>query len=108
MLPGLGESGSISQMIKWVGVQVLVPVFLLLLISRRRKSGYWLTVVYGSLLGLYGMGMVGWALVGEASPLSIYAVCALFFVVAFGIVFQALTDLNIGQKARRYDEIKDE
>jgi len=108
VLPGLGESGSPAQTIKWFGVQVLVPVFLLLLIARRRKSGYGLTVVYSILVGLYAMGMLGWALIGEATPLSVYVVCIFLFIVAFGALFCALKDLNVGQKARRYNEIRDE
>ena len=106
-LPSIGESGSFLETIKWLGVQILLPVFFCLLLSSRRKSAYVLMVMYGILTALYALGMTGWSLIGEATPLSVYVVCAIFFVVSFGIVFQALKDLNVGQKARRYDEIKD-
>lgn len=108
VLPDVGETGEFSQTAAWLAVQVLFPVFFSLLIARRRKSGYWLTALYGVIIGLYALGMTGWALVGAGTPVSVYAVCAIFFVVAFGVVFNALKDLNIGQKQRRYDEIKDE
>ena len=108
VLPSLGESGSLKETLIWISAQVLIPTFLSLLILRGRKSAYWLTVVYGIMTAFYAMGMLGWSLSGEATPLSVYVVCLLLFIVAFGVVFGALKDLNIGQKARRYDEIKDE
>ena len=108
VLPAIGESGSPAETLKWLGVQILSPAFLSLLISQGRRLAYGLTAFYGAMTGLYALGMLGWALIGEATPLSVYAVCGLFFVVAFGLMFLALKDLNIGQKARRYDEIKDE
>ena len=108
VLPSLEESGSVIEMAAWLGAQVLLPVFLSFLIARRRKIGYWLTVIYGLHLGLFALGMTGWSLMSEWTPFSVYAVSAIFFVVSFGTVFLGLKDLNIGQKARRYDEIKDE
>ncbi len=108
VLPALGESGSPGEMLKWLGVQILSPLFLSLLMAQARRLAYGLTALYGAMTGLYALGMLGWALIGEATPLSVYAVCGLFFWVAFGLIFLALKDLNIGQKARRYDEIKDE
>ena len=107
VLPSIGESGSFSETLEWVGVQILFPAFFCLLLSSRRKAAYGLVVLYGIFTGLYALGMTGWALMGEGTPISVYIVCAIFFVVSFGIVFHALKDLNIGQKARRYDEIKD-
>ncbi len=106
-LPAIGEAGSLQETLKWLGVQILFPIFFCLLLTSRRKSAHVLMVIYGALTGLYALGMTGWALIGEGTPFSVYAVCAIFFVVSFGIVFQSLKDLNVGQKARRYDEIKD-
>ena len=107
VLPSIGESGSFLETLEWLATQILFPAFFCLLLSSRRKSAYGLIALYGILTGLYALGMTGWALIGEATPVSVYAVCAIFFVVSSGMVFHALKDLNIGQKARRYDEIQD-
>ena len=107
VLPSIGESGSFLETLEWLGVQILLPAFFCLLLSRPRKLAYGLIVLYGILTGLYALGMTGWALIGEATPVSVYVVCVIFFIISFGVVFQALKDSNIGQKARRYDEIKD-
>ncbi len=107
VLPSIGESGTFSETMKWLGVQLLFPIFFCLLLSGRRKSAYVLMTIYASVIALYALGMTGWALIGEGTPVSVYVICFLFFAVAFGIVFNSLKDLNVGQKARRYDEIKD-
>lgn len=107
VLPALGETGSLLEMAAWLESQILMPVFLCLLINRHRRAGYWLTILYSVIFGLYATGMTGWSLMGVGIPYSVYVVCAILFVVSFGVFVLALKDLNIGQKTRRYDEIKD-
>ena len=106
-LPALNETGTVLETVEWFGVQILCPIFLSLLISKKRPFAYVLTILYGLIIGLYAVGMVGWALMGIGIPSSVYVVCSLFLIVTFGVVFHGLIDLKIGQKARRYDEIKD-
>ncbi len=108
VLPALGEAGSLDETAKWFGVQLLTPVFLSLLLLGGRKSAYWLIALYGVIIGLYAIGMLGWALMGAGTPYPVYVVSILFFIVSFGVFFTALADLNIGKKERRYDEIENQ
>lgn len=101
-LPEMDEQGTASQSFEWLCAQVLFPVFFCVLLSRKRKSVLWMLVAYGGWLGLYGLGTTGWALMGPATPFSVYAVCALFLMAGFGLIYNALKDLNIGQQKRSY------
>jgi hypothetical protein len=102
VLPAVGEEGTLSETLRWLAIQIALPGFLAWLLIRGRRYALWLLIIYASLILLFGLGMVGWALMGEATPWTVYAVCLLFFVVGFGILFYALKDLNIGQKPRQY------
>lgn len=102
-LPQIGEEASLVHSLEWLGTQILFPIFFSLLISQRRKSGFWLVVVYGAFTGLYGLGTFAWAVIGTYTPASVYVVSGLFIVIAFTLIFAALKDLNIGKTRRRYD-----
>ena len=104
-LPEMGEQGTDWQTIQWIGVQALVPALFSLLLIRKQRYALWFLVAYGVLIILYGLGTFGWALTGPATPLSVYAVCMIFFVIGFGVLFNALRDLKIG--GRRHYGLED-
>ena len=97
-LPQMGEQGSDLQTLEWMGVQALVPLLFSLLLLRKQRYVYWFLLVYGSLIFLYGLGTFGWAMMGPATPLSVHVVCVIFFVIGFGILFNAMQDLKLGSR----------
>ncbi len=104
-LPEINEQGTGYETLQWLCTQALVPVlFVGLLLFFRKKIVYWLLVIYSGFIILFGIGIFGWALMGAATPLSIYAVCFIFFIMGFGILYQALKDLNFGKTVRRYHD----
>ena len=107
-LPLMLEQGSSSQTLNWLLVQTLFPVLWTLLLARKWAGVYVLLVIYGVLIVLYGIGTLGWALMGEGTPLAVYVVCGIFLVTGFGCVFCALKDLNVGKNTRTYHGIEDE
>ena len=95
-LPQMGEQGSDLQTLEWMGVQALVPLLFSLLLLRKQRYVYWFLLVYGGLIVLYGLGTFGWAMIGPATPFSVHVVCVLFFIIGFGILFNAMQDLKLG------------
>ena len=102
VLPSVGEQGTAPEMIRWMGMQIALPFLLGVLLSRKRRYAFWLLILYAALIILFGLGMFGWALMGPSTPMSVYIVCGLFFVVGFWALFQSMKDLGIGQKPRQY------
>ena len=96
----MGEQGTGWQTLEWMGAQALVPLLFSLLLLRGQRYVLWLLLSYGALILLYGLGTFGWAIIGPATPFSVHIVCILFFILGFGILFNALQDLKIGR--RRY------
>ena len=104
-LPQMGEQGTDLQTLEWVGVQSLVPILFGLLLLRKQRYVFWFLLAYGAMITLYGLGTLGWAMTGPGTPLSVYVVCLIFFIIGFGMLFNAMQDLKIGG-LRRY-EIED-
>lgn len=102
-LPQINEQGSVEETIQWVCVQAILPAVFAVLLLFRQKFVLWLMTIYSGFMILFTLGIAGWALMGSGVPLSIYGVCLVMFVMGFGILFNSLKDLNVGQIARRYD-----
>ena len=103
VLPQINERGSGSEMLEWFLVQSLFPMIFGLLISLKKKVVFWFLMIYSGFMILFTIGMLGWALMGPATPLSIFVVCLLLLVMAFGLLFNSLKDLKFGQGAIRYE-----
>ncbi len=99
-LPDMNEQGSLVETLKWLGMQALVAVFLILLLARASRVSRWLVVVYAGFVALFGYGTLGWSLIGAATPLSVYSVAVLFIVNGLALLFHALKDLNIGRERK--------
>jgi hypothetical protein len=102
VLPAIGEEGTFLEIILWMGIQILLPLLIGILLARRRRYVLWIMALYGVFFLLFGFGMFGWALMGEGTPVSVYAVCSLFFIIGFGVIFRTMKDLGIGQKPRQF------
>ena len=102
VLPEMNEQGTFSETLAWLFVQALVPLLFGILLNRKQRYVFWLLFIYAALIILFGVGILGWALMGPGTPFSVYATCLLFVVVGFGILFNSMKDLNFG-KARRFD-----
>lgn len=90
------------ESLEWIAVQSLLPLFFGLLLSQRRRYVFWMLLVYSGWILLFGVGTLGWALIGSATPFAVYAVCLLFLGMGFGLLFHALKDLKIGERKRTY------
>ena len=102
-LPQINEQGTFAETLQWICVQAFLPVILGLGLFLKKKFAYWFLVIYSGFTILFGLGMLGWALMGLVTPLSIYAVSFVLLVMGFGILFHALKDLKLGRKATRYE-----
>ncbi|OGW83014.1 MAG: hypothetical protein A3C47_02895 [Omnitrophica bacterium RIFCSPHIGHO2_02_FULL_51_18] len=102
-LPEINEQGSIGETVQWISVQAILPAVFAVLLLFRQSFVLWLMMVYSGFIILFTIGVVGWALMGCGIPISIYAVCLVMLVMGFGILFNSLKDLKVGQQARRYD-----
>ena len=102
-LPQINERGSNLEMAQWFLVQSLFPIVFGFLISLKKKFVFWLLMVYSGFMILFAIGMLGWALMGPEAPVSIYMVCSLLLVMAFGLLFNSLKDLKFGQGVKRYE-----
>lgn len=102
-LPQIGEQGYLGETVEWVVVQALLPVLFAVLLRRKKKYTYWLLVLYSMYLLLYAIGILGWGLIGAATPFSIYCVAALMLMMGFGLMYQSLKDLGLGKKEKYYD-----
>ena len=103
VLPQIGEQGTRRQLIEWLIVQALVPTLSTVLLVLGSRLARPIFCLYGSTLVLYGVGTLGWALMGLYTPALVYVVSGLFLVAGFGLVFNALKDLNVGKTVKRYD-----
>jgi len=103
VLPEMNEQGTFSETLAWICVQALVPLLFGILLNRKQRYVYWFLFVYAVLLNLFGVGTLGWALMGPGTPLSVYVVCLLFFVIGFGLLFHSMRDLNFGRDRRKFD-----
>ena len=106
-LSEINEQGTFGETMQWIATQALLPILLGILVALRSKIGLWLLTVYSGFVLLFGIGILGWALMGPATPLSVYVVCFILFVMGFGLLYQSMKDLKIGKKARR-DYAQDE
>ena len=102
-LPQINEQGSMEETIQWILIQAILPAVFAVLLLFSRRFVLWLMTIYSGFIILFTIGMLGWALMGLGVPFSIYVVCAVMFVMGFGMLFHSLKDLNVGQEARRYD-----
>ena len=103
VLPQINERGSSSEMVQWFLVQSLFPIISLFLISLKKKFVFLFLIVYSGFVILFSIGMLGWALMGPEAPISIYVVCCLLLVMAFGLLFNSMKDLKLGQGVKRYE-----
>ena len=103
VLPEINELGTRAETLQWFLVQSLFPVLFGLLIALKKKFVFWLMVVYSGFIILFAIGMLGWALMGPEAPVSIYAVCCLLIVMAFGLLFNSLKDLKFDRGIQKYE-----
>ena len=103
VLPQINERGSGRETLQWFLVQSIFPVLFCLLIMFKKKLVHWLLMIYSGFMILFAIGMLGWALMGPEAPVSIYVVCCLLLVMAFGLLFHSLKDSKLGQKVKRYE-----
>ena len=103
VLPQINERGSGLETLQWFLVQSIFPVVFCLLIMLKKKLVHWLLMIYSGFMILFAIGMLGWALMGPEAPVSIYAVCFLLLVMAFGLLFNSLKDSKLGQEVKRYE-----
>ena len=106
-LPEIGEQGTRTETLQWLCTQAILPAVLAFSLVSGMKFVLWFVVIYSGFILLFGIGIFGWALMGPGTPLSIYVVCALFFIMGFGLLYQSLKDLKFGRKEKRYD-VEDE
>jgi hypothetical protein len=101
-LPEIGEEGTFTQTIQWIGTQALLPCLFAALLLAGLRIVFWPLLIYSAFMILFGIGLFGWALMGPGTPASIYAVCATLLAMGFGILYHSLKDLGIGTKERKY------
>ena len=94
-LPDMNEQGTFFEMLEWVLFQAGIQVFLFALLAVWHRAALWAIVLYGGFLVLHAAGLLGWALSGEATPLSVYSVAVLHFINGFALLFHSLNDLKI-------------
>ncbi len=97
-LPDIHETGTLAETLEWICVQALVPVLFGVLVTYRRRYVCWMLIVYGGFMALFSFGILGWALMGVGTPLSVYAVCFALMVMGFGVLYHAMKDLDFGPK----------
>ena len=103
VLPQINEHGTGPETLQWFLVQSLFPVLFGFLVIFKKRIVFWLLMIYSGFMILFTIGMLGWALMGPEAPLSIYAVCLLLLVMGFGLLFNSLKDLKLGQGVKRYE-----
>ncbi len=102
-LADINEQGSFREMVEWLVSQAGLQILLGALLVTRSRAAYFAALVYGGFLILYAAGLLGWALMGEATPFSVYLVTALHFINALSFLFHALNDLHVPLKIHHYD-----
>ena len=103
VLPQINERGTIRETSQWIVIQCLFPVIFTVLLAAKKKYVFWMLVVYSGFIILFMIGLIGWALMGPATPISIYVVCAMLMAMAFGLLFNSLSDLKVGQGVKPYE-----
>lgn len=107
-LADINEQGTLIETLQWIAVQAAIPALFCLLLRFRRRYVHYMLLVYGGFMLLFGFGIAGWALMGESTPVSVYAVCFTLAVMGFGILYRSMEDLHLGKKEIDRYEIKDE
>ena len=103
VLPQINERGTWQETIQWIVIQSLFPVIFTVLLAAKKKYVFWMLIVYSGFMILFMIGLIGWALMGPETPISIYAVCGILMMMAFGLLFNSLSDLKVGQGVKRYE-----
>lgn len=101
-LPLMNESGSLPDEATWLAAQILLPVFIFWMIHHRYRPGYWIALVWGLMVLLCGSGLLGWALMGPATPPAVYGVAGLLLLDGLGVFSSALQDLNWIRERKAY------
>lgn len=107
-LRDLHEQGTALEMLQWFSMQILIPVLFALLLNFKRRYIYWMLIAYSGIIFLFAFGTLGWALMGEHTPLSVYVVGAVLGLMGFGILYSAMKDLNLGNREVKHYEAPDE
>ena len=103
-LKDLNEQGTPFEMLQWICVQVLVPVLFIVLLSFKRRYVYWLLLIYSGFTFLFSFGIIGWGLMSEHTPASVYAVGGVLALMGFGILYNAMKDLHWDKwEVKRYE-----
>ena len=102
-LPSIDEQGTFTEMLQWYCVQAAIPVLFAVLLRFRRNYVHWMLMIYGGFIALFAFGILGWALMGEGTPMPIYAVFTLLFVMGFGLLYHSMKDLGFDRDAPVYD-----
>ncbi len=102
-LPEIHEQGTMEEILQWILVQATLPAAFAVLLLFKWRLVLLLMTAYSGFILLFAAGVLGWALMGGGTPLSVYTVCLALFVMGFGILFNSLKDLGVGQKVKRYD-----
>ncbi len=103
VLPAINERGTVHETLQWFLIQSIFPILFAVLVVLKQKVVYWFMIIYSGFMLLFCIGMLGWALMGPEAPVSIYAVCFLLLVMAFGLLFNALKDSKLGQEEKPYE-----
>ena len=103
VLPEINERGSGLETLQWFLAQSIFPVAFCFFIILKKKFVHWLLIIYSGFMILFAIGMLGWALMGPEAPLSIYVVCLLLLIMAFGLLYNSFKDSKLGQKVQRYE-----
>lgn len=101
-LPSIGESGSFPDEATWIAAQIVLPVFIIALLARRYRPGFWLAMIWGLGVGLSGAGLLGWALMGTGTPASVYTVAGLLLFNGLGVLSSVIKDMNWIRERNRY------
>ena len=101
-LPQIGEQGDSSQILEWIAAQMVLPLIFSIFLLLRRRFILWVILIYSAFMILYALGVLGWALMGAGTPLSVYVVTGVLFVMSFGLAYRSLKALNIGKKEKYY------
>ena len=103
VLPQINERGTLHESVEWIIIQSLFPVIFAILLIAKKNYVFWMLVVYSGFIILFMIGMIGWALMGPETPIAIYIVCGILMVMAFGLLFNSLSDLKVGQGVKPYE-----
>lgn len=101
-LPQMGESGTFPDEASWLAAQIVLPVFISVLLARHYRPGLWIALAWGLIILLSGAGLLGWALMGPATPFVVHFVALLLLMDGLGIFSSALKDLKWIHERNRY------